>query len=367
MPDAKGLPMIRVGHGSFTRDDIRRFADVLFNGAMPLDPNNKKYTKSMIQESIDRLIKMRESGDLDMKYESVEQVDADIAELMAKLETAPDTMDVAEHDFRQEFPFSLQATEDFAAISNLFCQEEVIEYCKNLNRYAAMSLVLVGTPDSSPFLNIKSDLSAETGYTPEEAYALAMQTADRLNITDLACTGQRAYFLTEGGFGVYEFMFTRMVNNIPVTFTNDIGNQFNPNSVHVSWEYEMLRLFIDETGVCYLKYAPYAIEETVSEQVNMLSFEEVWQIAELMLPIVNDRFTDYNITININSVKLGFMRIVEEGYPNSGLLVPVWDFMGTCTRQHSGRGTTDKADDPYTSYLTINAIDGSIIDRALGY
>ena len=56
----------------------------------------------MIQESIDRLIKMRESGDLDMKYESVEQVDADIAELMAKLETAPDTMDVAEHDFRQE-------------------------------------------------------------------------------------------------------------------------------------------------------------------------------------------------------------------------------------------------------------------------
>ena len=235
VPDAKGLPMIRVGHGSFTRDDIRRFADVLFNGAMPLDPNNKKYTKSMIQESIDRLIKMRESGDLDMKYESVEQVDADIAELMAKLETAPDTMDVAEHDFRQEYPFSLQATEDFAAISNLFCQEEVIEYCKNLNRYAAMSLVLVGTPDSSPLLNIKSDLSAETGYTPEEAYALAMQTADRLNITDLACTGQRAYFLTEGGFGVYEFMFTRMVNNIPVTFTNDIGNQFNPNSVHVSW------------------------------------------------------------------------------------------------------------------------------------
>ena len=77
VPDAKGLPMIRVGHGSFTRDDIRRFADVLFNGAMPLDPNNKKYTKSMIQESIDRLIKMRESGDLDMKYESVEQVDAD--------------------------------------------------------------------------------------------------------------------------------------------------------------------------------------------------------------------------------------------------------------------------------------------------
>ena len=159
-----------------------------------------------------------------------------------------------------------------------------------------------------------------------------------------------------------------MVNNIPVTFTNDIGNQFNPNSVHVSWEYEMLRLFIDETGVCYLKYAsPYAIEETVSEQVNILSFDEVWQIAELMLPIVNDRFTDYNITININSVKLGFMRIVEEGYPNSGLLVPVWDFMGTCTRQHSGRGTTEKADDPYTSYLTINAIDGSIIDRALGY
>ena len=138
VPDAKGLPMIRVGHGSFTRDDIRRFADVLFNGAMPLDPNNKKYTKSMIQESIDRLIKMRESGDLDMKYESVEQVDADIAELMAKLETAPDTMDVAEHDFRQEYPFSLQATEDFAAISNRILQklEQICRHVLGIGRHA---------------------------------------------------------------------------------------------------------------------------------------------------------------------------------------------------------------------------------------
>lgn len=87
-------------------------------------------------------------------------------------------------------------------------------------------------------------MSVETGYTPEEAYALAIETVNRLNIKDLACNGQRAYFLTEGGFGVYEFMFTRMVNKIPTTFTNDSGNEFNPNIVHVPWEYEKLRLFI---------------------------------------------------------------------------------------------------------------------------
>ena len=368
VPDAVGIPLMRVSHGSFTREDMRRFADVLFQGAMPLDPNNTKRTKKMIQASIDWLMKMRESGELDMQHESVEQVDAAIAELMTKLDAAPDTMSITEHDFQQELPFSLRATDDFVTISDIFCQEQKIEYCKNLNRYAAMSLVLVGTPDSSPLIEIKPDMSAETGYTPEEAYALATETVNRLNIKDLACNGQRAYFLTEGGFGVYEFMFTRMVNKIPTTFTNDSGNEFNPNSVHVPWEYEKLRLFIDETGVCYLEYtSPYSIDETVSEQTNLLSFDEVWQIAEVMLPIVNDKFNDYDTTININSVKLGFMRILEEGYSNSGLLVPVWDFMGSSSLRHSSNGTTQEMDDPYTSYLTVNAIDGSIISRALGY
>lgn len=368
VPDTDRLPMLRVGHYSFSREDIRRFTDVLFQGAAPLDPDSMEPTRAQIQGQIGWLMEMRESGELDdMKYDSVEQVDAAIAELMTKLETAPDTLDVVEHNFQQEYPYTLRATEDFVITSDLFCQEQQIEYCKNLNRYAAMTEVLSGVPNSSPSLQVKAELTEETGYAPDEAYALAVDTVDKLGIRDMACNGRRAYFFTEAGFGVYEFMFTRMVNNVPITFTNDSGNEFDPNSVHAPWAYEMVRLFIDETGVCYMVYtSPYTVGEILSDQVNMLPFAEIRQIAERMLPVVNDQYRDNETAINIHSVQLGLMRIVEEGYSDSGLLIPVWDFMGTSSEQDSG-GKTYERGDPYSSYLTINAIDGSIIDRTLGY
>ncbi len=57
---------------------------------------------------------------------------------------------------------------------------------------------------------------------------------------------------------------------------------------------------------------------------------------------------------------LGYSRISEADSFDTGLLVPVWDFMGTVTNEAYG-------EEEYRSVLTINAVDGSIIDRALGY
>mgnify|MGYP005831456645 FL=1 len=63
----------------------------------------------------------------------------------------------------------------------------------------------------------------------------------------------------------------------------------------------------------------------------------------------------------IHEVKLGLMRITEQNSKDTGLIIPVWDFMGTYEEKETF------FDDTYTSLLTINAIDGSIIDRGLGY
>ena len=63
------------------------------------------------------------------------------------------------------------------------------------------------------------------------------------------------------------------------------------------------------------------------------------------------------------------MRVLvvsEQDKIYSGLLVPVWDFYGP-------RSWTLGTGEPYTFYdpdqslLTINAVDGTIIDRSLGY
>ena len=58
------------------------------------------------------------------------------------------------------------------------------------------------------------------------------------------------------------------------------------------------------------------------------------------------------------------MRVLEQGSTDNGLLIPVWNFYGTRQRSFAS-GNTDET--LHGIMLTINAIDGSIIDRALGY
>ena len=54
---------------------------------------------------------------------------------------------------------------------------------------------------------------------------------------------------------------------------------------------------------------------------------------------------------------------------HTGLLVPVWDFFGSrkIDSEYDGETYSDTTDWPTWSFLTINAVDGSIIDRSLGY
>ena len=97
------------------------------------------------------------------------------------------------------------------------------------------------------------------------------------------------------------------------------------------------RFLVDDSGAIYMSWTnPYDVTEVLTE----------------------------------NSVMLGLMRIMEKDNPDTGLLIPVWDFFGDVTVEHtddSGQKRTDISTDSYQSLLTINAIDGSIIDREIGF
>ena len=68
---------------------------------------------------------------------------------------------------------------------------------------------------------------------------------------------------------------------------------------------------------------------------------------------------------DIQKVVLTLRRIQEQNASDVGLLVPVWDFYGSETIEYSGEPrTTLERELPI---LTINAIDGSVIDLTKGY
>lgn len=72
--------------------------------------------------------------------------------------------------------------------------------------------------------------------------------------------------------------------------------------------------------------------------------------------------------IEISRVTLSLHRIIEQNSNESGLLVPAWNFYG---KQISTLNDPDGYSEPIEtlnqSFLTINAIDGSIIDISKGY
>lgn len=65
----------------------------------------------------------------------------------------------------------------------------------------------------------------------------------------------------------------------------------------------------------------------------MKNFDEVKDIFEQMAITMNavnsEEASDGNVTIDIDSVKLRYTRISEKDSFDTGLLVPVWDFIGT--------------------------------------
>ena len=76
-------------------------------------------------------------------------------------------------------------------------------------------------------------------------------------------------------------------------------------------------------------------------------------------------------TLHITDVYLSMLRIRKKDAPEEFLFVPVWDFVGYMESKSTVYDAEDlerlKVWASSLSYLTINAIDGSIIDREQGY
>ena len=152
------------------------------------------------------------------------------------------------------------------------------------------------------------------------------------------------------------------------------------------WMYEVISVCIDEQGVYELSwYAPLAVKETVLEQTNLLPFDEIlkrfryqiwieekpWLILDESLVVESDYPSD--MRVKITRVKLGLQRVMEKNKFDSGLLVSVWNFYGTAVTTRTNVKTRETYEESHYNYasdspfLSINAIDGSIIDLFRGY
>ena len=145
----------------------------------------------------------------------------------------------------------------------------------------------------------------------------------------------------------------------------------------VSWPMESIWVNVGKDGILSFTWQSPSGETIVKEeQTALLPFEEIASIANTMLPVVIvgpkdhslvdlDRINgfDTKMDVEITKVSLTLMRIRDKG-SLQGTIVPVWDFWGT-----SSWYRVDEQPQSYDTQpmLTLNAIDGSVVSRELGY
>lgn len=389
LPDAERLPIVRVGMGKFTEQDAENLYNLLCDGATPIAPD-APLPKSYYQKIVHGLTELRQSGNLD-KYDSIEELDAAIAEVMKQVDQAPANVQAIEPKFsfvskEHISEIRISCLDSDFKVSTLSVMNSAdgsgssrADFIRNIQDRAAYSALIAG--GLAPTLAFEQTLSpyfVSPKMSGQEAAGIANGAMEKLGLTDFVCTGKRMAALYNPGVdaidaprrGMYEFMFTRGVNGAAITFTNDEGmaSSADPNAAARPWPYERLRMFIDDEGIFALQWdSPYTVTEIQNEGATLLPFDKIAEVFELMIVVKNEQpgnsaIAAYQQTIEIKEIRLGLMRVKEKNVRGSGVLVPVWDFFGTQTF-----GNITIGQDGYQSLLTINAVDGGIIDRELGY
>ena len=114
------------------------------------------------------------------------------------------------------------------------------------------------------------------------------------------------------------------------------------------------------------------------EKSSLKSFDEIKDTFEEMVVISNavEDMEGVKREIDIKSVTLNYTRISEPDSFDTGLLVPVWNFIGDINdvSTYTYDDGTDSRTEAYTNtymsdgiVLQINAIDGTVIDPEVGY
>ena len=383
LPETDYMPVARIGRGQFTDSDVKNLYDALCADKTPLS-DNSQLPKDYYRVQLEQLTQMRQSGNLD-KYESMVELDEAINELMRKIESAPETVDGGDLDLSfvakdgGASEVDALCIDSDAVVSQLIVTNQLdgngggtAEYIRDVQERQALSLLTApGLTATLAFAETtKSDF-----IPPEINKAQAQETAQsiiaKLGLKDFSCTGTRLMPIEGASSGAYEFMFTRSVNGVSITYTNEdmSADMEESNSVAKPWMYEKIRIFIDDGGVFALIWnAPYVVEEIQYEKATLLSFEKIKSTFEQMIVVKSEQFGEAGLTgeqaVNVTEVRLGLMRVIEKDHNANAVLVPVWDFFGT---RDMNDGGTVIGMDGYQSLLTINAVDGSIVDRSLGY
>lgn len=410
VPDVEKISAISVTPAEVTQNLLDRITDAFFQDAK-LYTSDSYYTqtKDEIKQTLDELKEDVAEGNLDPYNYGTDKdgnyiydIYGDIESWEAQYESAPETKTLVEArptvgTQTTDGNGKVMGNDEFSGVAQMTDGSEYY-YKTSSSGSDTLSvkirkMVKAGGEKLPPDASWIDYSSADGGEKPtgesvgislDEAKQIVQEKVDKMGITDLQFAGwnyavcknigiEDDNSISNLGSG-YMIYYTRTINGVPITQTMDNGGALEDmDSTMETWSYESLYFYVDKDGIESMSYSnPYVLGETKTENLSLLPFSEIVKTYEKMMVVTNADNMEYENSrvYDIDRIVLGYARIYEPSTDaHTGLLVPVWDFFGSrkVENEYDGETYSDTTDYPNWSFLTINAVDGSIIDRSLGY
>ncbi len=423
-PQTGKLPVVKVAPREFTQDEVTNFIKVLFQGKQAYQPKDKM-TKAEINQELIRMKAMKaqaKEGD-----KTMQKIDAVIAYYEEQLKTAPETVEMKPSDGKLKTDDL--GNQEISVIADFGKTADANLSVFNSASGRTTSLWFTNEDVGESYMGFESVHDGNpkgVSMTVEEARTLAEKTvADLGSDLKLAWTGigvnrvksdKTGGEFTENG-EAWLFAFTREVNGVLSVYESDMGSNLPQEEIDrmkggkdeyiEPHPYERITMAINDTGIVELQWiSPDKLLDTVSADVQTLPFEEIMATFEQQFFIHNalkskasaaayeipeNPQEDYakmlrdigiyntdsigfdedvkSCTFTVSRISLSIMRIAVKDKENEFMFVPVYDFFGSVSAEYMPETgyAGFSADFLNRSFLTINAIDGSVINRSYGY
>lgn len=376
VPNVDRYPIYAASNEAWSQQQLDAIVNSLTKGSQLYDANSAVYTEEELLEMLlweQRLLSEVQSGQNTTYGGSIEQIQQNIETLQSELaslgDKRPTAIDVSDY-------------QDIKQVSAYFYQEN------HRRSYITASW------DTALFIRYyRTPFMDTTVLTEDEALPISLTRAEAEEmaygcIADMGYTDMQLFATSRGqelageedldsgkGNPCYMFFFTRVVDGIPLTYEEreraSSGTDGN-TAYSKSWEYENIKIAVSADGIQEVTInGNMVLGEKLVENAALIPFDQIMARAEECF-FQRYHLPDYAVdagatkrVIHIDRVRLGYMQMAAQ---NSGAqtLTPVWDFYGWEEYLHDDRKEPGVPNRQY-SYLTINAIDGSMVDRALGY
>ncbi len=166
----------------------------------------------------------------------------------------------------------------------------------------------------------------------------------------------------------YGFRYTRNINGIPVNVEPYGGGGGDGSDYTIG--NENICITVNDDGVCYVYYQnPLKTGEVVEKNVTLLPFEDIIDIFEKVSILSIQHLELYDNLVenvmDIREIRFGYMAVKQSESVGGYYYIPVWDFYGLHYPVYENNQYYPEAYD--APEFTINAIDGTVIDRNHGY